>query len=411
MRSTALRKAADKRNQVKAYVEELKAFLDEHLPMLTDVASDLHAHPEIRFTEVYAARRLTFELEEHGFEVQRGYAGLDTAFVARWKTTDTSETTPTVGIFCEYDALEEIGHACGHNIIAASGLGAGLLLKSTLERDGNTAANLTIIGSPGEEGGAGKVPMIEAGVLDDIDAAIMIHPYGQDAVASASLARVALEVEFTGRASHAAAAPELGRNALDAATLTLNAIGLLRQQLRDDVRIHAIITDGGQAPNIIPEHAGIHAFIRCRDTDHLHQEVVPRVRRCIDGAAYATECEAEVKTPTPPYDALISNPVLVELADAAYRTLDRTPSVTDDVFGSTDMGNISQIIPAIHPMISLSEGLTPHTREFATAANGPAVQKTISDGAIILAATALSMFREPQILTDAQEAFTDTKTF
>src|SRR5699024_6356544 len=157
MRSTALSKAADKRNQVKAYVEELKAFLDEQLTMLTEVASDLHAHPEIRFTQVYAARRLTFNLEELGFAVQRAYAGLDTVFVARWITTYSSETTPTVSIFCEYDALEEICHACGHNIIAASGLGAGLLLKSTLERDGNTAANLTIIGSPGEEGGAGKV--------------------------------------------------------------------------------------------------------------------------------------------------------------------------------------------------------------------------------------------------------------
>src|SRR5699024_4888284 len=151
-----------------------------------------------------------------------------TAFVARWKTTDTSETTPTVGIFCEYDALEEIGHACGHNIIAASGLGAGLLLKSTLERDGNTAANLTIIGSPGEEGGAGKVPVIQPWVFDDSDAAIMIHPYGQDAVASASLARVTLELEFTRRASDAAAAPELGPNAIDAATLTLSALGLPR---------------------------------------------------------------------------------------------------------------------------------------------------------------------------------------
>ena len=409
MRCTVLRKATDKQQQVETHVEELKPFLKEHLPLLTDVASDLHAHPEIRFMEVYAARRLTLELEQHGFEVQRGYGGLETAFVARWNTTDSSETTPTVGIFCEYDALEEIGHACGHNIIAASGLGAGFLLKSALERNGNTAANLKIIGSPGEEGGAGKVPMIEAGVLDDVDIAIMIHPYGQDAVASASLARVALEVEFTGRASHAAAAPELGRNALDAATLTLNAIGLLRQQLRDDVRIHAIITNGGQAPNIIPEHAAIHAFVRCRDTYHLHQEVVPRVRKCIDGAAYATECQAEVNTATPAYDALISNPVLVELADAAYRTLGRTPVVSDDVFGSTDMGNVSQIVPAIHPMIRLGEELTPHTREFATAADGPSAQQTISDGAIILAATALSVFRDPQIAADAQEAFTRTK--
>lgn len=395
-----------RRNLVKNHVDELKTFLDEHLSTLTDVASDLHANPEIRFTEDYASRRLTHELEDHGFEVQRGYAGLETAFVARWHTADSSGKTPTVAIFCEYDALEEIGHACGHNIIAASGLGAGLLVKSALEASGDTAANLVIIGSPGEEGGAGKVPMIEDGVLDEVDLAIMVHPYGQDTINGLSLARMALEIEFTGRASHAAAAPELGRNALDAATLTLNAIGLLRQQLRDDVRIHAIITNGGQAPNIIPEHTGIHAFVRCRDTDYLHQEVIPRVRRCIDGAAYATECKAEVKSPVPAYDSLVSNPVLVEVADAAYRTLDRMPKEVGDVFGSTDMGNVSQIIPSIHPMISLGEGLTPHTRDFATAANGPYAEKTISDGALILAATALSIFRDPEIAADAHEAFT-----
>ncbi|GAB3267743.1 M20 family metallopeptidase [Arthrobacter pigmenti] len=385
-------------------VDEVKGKLSQHLPMLTDVAADIHANPEIRFTEVHAAKRLSKELESRGFSVERGFAGLETAFVGRWATSDADDDSPTIAIFCEYDALEGIGHACGHNIIAACGLGAGLLVKDALEAAPGTPAKVVVVGSPGEEGAAGKVPMIAGGVLDDIDLALMVHPTGEDQVNVSTLARVALDVSFKGRASHAAAAPELGRNALDAATLALNAIGLLRQQIPDGVRIHTIITDGGQAPNIIPEHTGLRAFVRAGDSDYLLSDIVPRVKKCIEGAAIATDCEATVEENTPPYLSLVSNPVLVEIADEAFRLLGRTPGEGGPV-GSTDMGNVSQQVPSIHPMICLSPGLTPHTREFASAAGGDAAAKTIADGAVILAATAMAAFREPEIVTAAKEAF------
>ncbi|MFC8799589.1 M20 family metallopeptidase [Promicromonospora sp. NPDC057138] len=388
---------------VAAIVEELRPLLDARRATLVDVAADLHAHPEIRFTEVHAAARLTAELDQAGFAVTRGYAGLDTAFVARWSTPD-ADGAPTIAVFCEYDALEGIGHACGHNIIAAAGLGAGLLVKDALEQT-PVAANLVVIGSPGEEGAAGKVPMIEAGVLDGVDLAIMVHPSGRNAIDGSSLSRIALDVDFDGRASHAAASPELGINALDAATLSLTAIGLLRQQLTDDVRVHAIIVDGGQAPNIIPEHASLRAFIRAQNRDHLLENVVPRVRACFEGAAVATGASVRAVENTPPYFSLVQNPTLVGLAADAYRALGREPQTGAPAGGSTDMGNVSQVVPAIHPMIELEPELTPHTREFAAAAAGPHAAAAITDGAAMLAAVALAAFRDTTIVERAQAEF------
>lgn len=186
--------------------EEITPQLQRILPTLEDVAQDLHSHPEIRFEEHHAARRLVAEARAAGFEVEAPYAGLDTAFVGRWSAPGSTETSPTIAVFCEFDALEEIGHACGHNIIAAAGLGAGMLIRQNLLQSG-TPGHLMLIGSPAEEGGGGKVPMIEAGVLDGVDLAMMVHPAGEDAVSATILSRVALDVSFTGRASHAAGAP------------------------------------------------------------------------------------------------------------------------------------------------------------------------------------------------------------
>jgi len=387
-----------------ATIAELRPLLDSRLTTLIDVAADLHAHPEIRFTETHAAARLTAELELGGFAVQRGYAGLETAFVGRWSTPTADDDSPTVAVFCEYDALEEIGHACGHNVIAASGLGAGLLVKAALEAS-PAPAHLVVIGSPGEEGAAGKVPMIEAGVLDGVDLAMMVHPSGVDAVRGSSLSRVALDVDFHGFAAHAAAAPERGRNALDAATLSLTAIGMLRQQLTDDVRIHAIITNGGQAPNIIPERASLRVFVRANEREHLLENVVPRVQACFEGAAIATGTTVEVAENTPAYFSLRSNPTLVEIAEAAYGALGRELEPDPTIVGSTDMGNVSHVVPSIHPMICLARDVAPHTREFAAAAGGPDAAKTIEDGALMLAATALTAFRDPQVVADAKAEF------
>lgn len=390
---------------VPALVDEARERLAAHLPTLVDVAADLHAHPEIRFTEVHAAARLTAELERAGFAVERGFAGLETAFVGRWSTADASEGTTTIAIFLEYDALEGIGHACGHNIIAAAGLGAAIAVREALLADGGAPAHLVVIGSPGEEGAAGKVPMIEHGVLDGIDLAMMVHPAGEDVAASSSLSRVALDVEFTGRASHAAAHPERGINALDASTLALTAIGLLRQQLPSDVRIHAIVTDGGQAPNIIPEHTAIRAFVRAEDRELLLQDVVPRVQACFHGAAIATGCEVLIEERTPPYFSLRPNPALAGLAEQALVALGRPPAVAPQMGGSTDMGNVSHVVPAIHPMLSLVPDCSPHTREFAEAAGGEAAEPVIADGAALLAAVALAAFRDPAVVAEAKATF------
>ncbi len=387
-------------------VDELRAGAAEREELLRDVARDLHEHPEIRFTEHHAAARLTKELEEAGFAVERGFAGLDTAFVGRWSTPDATSDTPTIAVFCEFDALEGIGHACGHNLIAAAGLGAGLILKDALEATTGTPANLVVVGSPGEEGAAGKVPMIEAGVLDGVDLAMMIHPAGSTYVNMTTLSRVALDIDFTGRASHAAASPHTGVNALDAATLSLTAIGLLRQQLTDDVRIHAIIVDGGQAPNIIPEHTSLRVFVRAGSRDHLLDDVVPRVRACFEGAAIATGCEVSIAENTPPYYSMVTNPVLGAIATDALSQLGRELATVEQGLGSTDMGNVSQVVPAIHPTISLGDGLVPHTREFAAAAaGGEDADAVIRDGALMLAATALAVFRDPSLAQQAASEF------
>lgn len=388
---------------ISALREEITPQLQRILPTLEDVAQDLHSHPEIRFEEHHAARRLVAEARAAGFEVEAPYAGLDTAFVGRWSAPGSTETSPTIAVFCEFDALEEIGHACGHNIIAAAGLGAGMLIRQNLLQSG-TPGHLMLIGSPAEEGGGGKVPMIEAGVLDGVDLAMMVHPAGEDAVSATILSRVALDVSFTGRASHAAGAPHRGRNALDAATLSLTAIGLLRQQLPDDARVHSIITDGGQAPNIIPEHTRLRVFVRSETRDALLEDILPRVEKCFEGAALATGCEVSISQPTPAYYSMITNPVLGALAEEVMAELGR-PVQEAGTLGSTDMGNVSHLVPSIHPLVSLGEGLVPHTREFAERAGSSDASAPIADGAALLAITALAAYRDTSVVEQAQRAF------
>ena len=387
-------------------VRALRGHVGAVLPLLRDVADDIHAHPEVRFTEHHAAARLSAELERQGFEVVREYARMPTAFTGRWSSPGVlpGAKAPTVAIFCEFDALEGIGHACGHNLIAASGLGAAFALKTWL-MEATTPATLLVVGSPGEEGGAGKVPMIEAGVLEGVDVAVMIHPGAVDCVDMQSLSRVARDIGFTGRASHAAAAPEKGVNALDAATLTLTAIGLLRQQLPADARVHAVVVDGGQVPNIIPETSAIRMFIRSPDQAVLLSDLVPRVEACAHGAAIATGCEVTIEERTPPYSAMVQNPVLAGLAEEAFALLGRVNQPDNGTSGSTDMGNVSWLVPSLHPKIQLQPDVVPHTREFAAAAGSEAATKTIADGAVVLAATAARVLAEPALLAEIAAAF------
>lgn len=377
---------------------------------LIEIAEDIHAHPEIRWEERHASALLADELEGEGFAVERGFAGLETAFVARWSTEGADADAPTIAFFCEYDALEGIGHACGHNIIAAAGLGGALLTRDALVSGGvhglpTAAVHLLVVGSPAEEGAAGKVPMIEAGVLDGVDAAMMVHPSGYNETGFAAMGRVAMDVEFQGRASHAAATPHDGVNALDAATLSLTAIGLLRQQLKDGARVHAIVTNGGQAPNIIPESAGVRVFVRSLEKDYLLDTLVPKVRACFEGAAIATGCTVEITSPTPAYSTMRNNPVLAGLAGEAFAAVGREEPSAASFGASTDMGNVSHLVPAMHPMLELEHGIANHTREFTAAARGERADAATVDGALVLAATALELLARPELIGEARRAF------
>ncbi|WP_405433656.1 M20 family metallopeptidase [Micromonospora sp. NBC_00617] len=383
----------------------LRDRLEKLTELLLGVSHDIHAHPEVGFEEVRSSELLASALKEHGFRVQKPLAGLETAFLG---TFDTGRPGPRVAVFCEYDALPEIGHGCGHNVIASAGLGAALLTKELLVTE-EVGGTLLVVGSPAEEGGGGKVPIINAGVLDGVDAAMMLHPSGENLSAMRTLSRASMEVRFTGKAAHAAVSPHQGVNALDAAVLTLNAIALLRQQVTPDVRIHAIITDGGQAHNIIPERAVVVISVRSEDPRFLLESLRPRVENCVRGAALATGAQADIKHIDPPYLSIAPNPVLEQIVDDAYRRIGRvTEPHREEVFpGSTDMGNVSQVVPSIHPNIEIVPGLTMHSRQATELVGGEHGDKAVLDGAMMLAMTASALFRAPGLVDGMKAEFTE----
>jgi amidohydrolase len=380
---------------------DLTARVDARAAELIALSHDIHDHPELRFAEHHASERLVAALAEARFTTTTGVAALPTAFRAE-RVFGTGG--PTIAIFCEFDALPEIGHACGHNIIATAGLGAALAVAERLDELGGNG-KLVVLGSPGEEGGGGKVLMAGAGELSDVDIAVMVHPAGFDAVSRTNLGRVSLEAVFTGRASHAAAAPEHGLNALDAATLLLVAIGLLRQQLRTDSRLHANLVEGGDAINVIPERSRVKLFIRSPDVGYLRGRLFEALRDCVRGAAIATGTTYELSEVAPAYDPVRTNPVLADLATQAFAALGRPidpVTGTSGNAGSTDMGNVSQLVPAIHPYICVTPGLAIHTRDFAAAARATDGDRAVRDGASLLAITVAALFDHPQLVEQAK---------
>ncbi|UNN01192.1 M20 family metallopeptidase [Rhodococcus opacus] len=383
-----------------------RKFLEENADGLLDISHEIHANPEIRFEETAASALLVSKLEEAGFAIQLGVGGLPTAFLAEYGSASDG---PTIAFFLEYDALEEIGHACGHNVIATIGLGAAMTVQSWMRDHGRAVGRLLVVGSPGEEGGGGKQYLIKAGCLDGIDAALMMHPSGENLSCMTTLGRVALDFEFTGKAAHAAVTPHHGVNALDAAVLTLNAIGLLRQQLPSDVRVHAIVLEGGEAPNVIPEKSVLRAYIRAADTRALVDDLQPRVENCARGAAIATGTQVSIIQQSPTYAALQPNAVLGDLVERNFaRVGRRTEPPRTEVFpGSTDMGNVSQIIPSIHPNIEFVPGLGMHTREAAEYAGAPEGDKAVLDGSLILAMTASQLFSNHRLVGQVKAAFSE----
>ena len=364
----------------RAIVERVDAMEDQ----LADIASELYHNPELPLQEYRASDLLAQTLESGGFAVERKIAGMDTAFRAAWGTG-----SPEIAILAEMDALPKMGHACGHNVIAAAAVGAGLALRQVLPED---AARVVVLGTPAEEIGYGKVEMIRAGVFDSVDFAMMVHPSSKRYVVRGYLGLAKLRFTFLGRAAHAAAYPEEGINALDAVIQTFNAINALRQQLRQDVRVHGIITEGGTAPNIIPERATCHFYVRADDLQELAM-VRERVNACAEGAALATGCRLEQEA-----DPRVLAPLRINMAFSAlyagqlkFLGLEEMTVPVDKNRGSSDIGNVSQVVPTIHPHVPLGDGLHIHTAEFARATISPKGREAVLEGAKALALTALEL--------------------
>ncbi len=382
-------------------IDEVNARRDE----LIRVADTIHAHPEIAFEEFESAALLSNTLGGNGFALERAVAGLETAFVATFRGR---EGGPTVALLAEYDALPGLGHACGHNLIGTAAVGAGLAMKAVLPE---LAGTIQVIGTPAEESGGGKAIMVDAGIFDDVDAAMTMHPAGRNLIGRLSLTVYPISVEFFGKAAHAASAPDLGINALDAVIQTFNNINALRQHLRDDARIHGIITHGGDAANIVPAYAAAQFLVRAADTPYA-AEILEKVRACAKGAAQATGARLEFQQTGPRYDARMPNPVLMRLAKANMEALGLEVEVAtgNERMGSSDIGNVSQVIPAIHPYIAIGpEDMVGHTPEVREAAASPAGHEGMLNAAKTMAMTAVDLLAEPSNLLEARKAFQEQK--
>ncbi len=381
---------------IEAARQRVRQEVDRLAPRLWEVAQAIHARPELLYEERYAAGLLAGELG-----VETGAYGVETAFELR---VDDGYG-PCVAILCEYDALPGIGHGCGHNLIAAAGLGAGLAAAAVVREAGG---RLRVLGTPAEEGGGGKIRLIDAGAFEGVDAAMMVHPAGLDLSEPDVIAIATWRVEYQGVGAHAAAFPERGRNALDAAVLGYNAVAALRQHIAHDERIHGVFLKAGEKPNIVPDHTVAEWYVRSPTLDSL-QTLKERVLACLAGGAAAAGCEMAVTPTAPEYSQLHTSAPLIERYRRNSESLGRpvaTPDHHRKVTCSTDMGNVSLVVPSIHPLVAVSPPeVALHTAGFAAWAASPEGETGMRDGATALALTAVDVWLEPGTAEEIRAAF------
>jgi amidohydrolase len=382
-------------------LEEVKKRLadevDRRAEVLVNVSHQIHAHPELNYQEHFAHDLLTDVLAGEGLAVTRRAAGVDTAFLATAGTTG-----PTIAVLCEYDALPAIGHACGHNVIAAAGLGAGLAAAALAEELGG---RVVVMGTPAEEGGGGKVKLIDAGAFSGVDAALMVHPADADLTAMDVIAVQEVAVTYRGEAAHAAAFPHRGRNALDALVLGYVNVAALRQHIAPGERIHGIVVKGGDKPNIVPSLTEAEWMVRSPTLARLAR-LKERFTACLQAGADAAGCTVELVWRDPAYADMVDNGVIGELYRVNAGDLGRQvvpPTLGGKVVGSTDMGNVSYVVPSIHPMIRVAPpGVPIHTPEFATYAGGEAGDAAVLDGAKAMAFTVADLWLDGDVLATAR---------
>ena len=375
--------------------------IDSHSSDLLELSHRIHAKPELAFNEVEASGNIAAFLAEHGLSVQRAVYGLDTALEAEF-----GDGGPTVALCAEYDALPGIGHACGHNLIATASVGATLALFSFRDE---LPGCVRFLGTPAEEDGGGKELMLRAGAFEGVDAAMVVHPAGVNLESMPCIARTGVKATYHGRTAHASASPELGINALDALVVAYQSIGALRQHIGSDERIHGIITDGGQAANVVPERAAGHFYVRAGDARKLGA-LKERVSGCFEAGAKATGARLELAWDDVDYLDLKRNPPLEEAfrqnAERLGREFIPMELLPPGIAGSTDMGNVSYAVPSIHPMIAAAPiDVTIHNPKFTEYAKDAGGDAAAIDGAKALAMTTLDYLFDEELRDESRRAF------
>jgi amidohydrolase len=373
--------------------------VDLHRAQLIELSLKIHANPEIGFKEEKASTWLTTYLEKNAFRIKRGLADLPTAFKATY-----GKGSPVIALLAEYDALPEVGHACGHNIIAVSAVGAAIASKAAID---NCAGTIMVIGTPAEELFGGKVLMLNKGVFDGIDAAMIVHPGVRNIVVIEALACINLTIEFHGKSAHAAAYPEQGINALEAMILSFNALNSLRQHVKDSSRIHGIITNGGEAANVVPAYTKAEILVRAKDINYL-DELKQKVLDCFIGASIASGARLEYKWADNFYAPMNNNMTLAQLFSKNLEYLGRRvePFELRFGFGSTDMGNVSQNVPSIHPEIAIAPlGTLLHSGDFARAAASEAASDGLIDAAKTMAMTIIDLLIDKENIVKVKKEF------
>lgn len=379
--------------------------IDSYSTELYDLSHKIWQKPELGYEEHYAHEVLTAFLESKGFQVERHYS-LKTGF----KADNGSNNGPTVAILCEYDALPEVGHGCGHNLIAESGIAAGLGIKEALE--GSSLGRVVVMGTPAEEGEGGKIDMIRAGCFKGIDFCLMIHPgtYNVAFYKCQTLSQV--KVTYHGKSAHAVGAPHKGINALDAAVTAYNNISVLRQQIKPTWSVHGIFTDAGKKPSVIPDRAELQYFVRTttnRDADNFKT----KIQACFEGAALATGCTVDIKWLPNSFAAIETNSVLANLYQKHAESLGETFASREEqesiIDGSTDMGNVTLEVPGIHPLYCIEAGIPCHSHEFRVSAGTQVAHEKTLKAAKAIARTALDVLCNPQLLEDARKEFNTMK--
>lgn len=383
---------------------QISQFIDTNAKIYQDISLAIHAKPEVSDFEYFASQTLSEQLKKEGFEIELPAAGHRTGFAATYKS---NKLGPTVVFLAEYDALAGLGHGCGHNVFGATSSLAGAALKSIVDQIGG---EVRVYGTPGEEGGqngSAKGSFVKKGYLKDVDFALCVHPGSgsEDGLSTRNYACAPVDIEFWGKPAHAAGCPQDGINALDAQILTYAAIGVLRQQLTDRIRIHGVIVEGGTAPNVIPEYTKAKYYIRAADIDTLH-ELYEKVENIVKGSALQTGCTSSMKL----YQNLVENMVLTPSLDAIYEKyiteLGNTVKHVEDVVmpGSSDVGNISQVVPTIQPHISITDvQIAGHSQDMVNASCSQKAMDAIVKGAKALAFTALELFENPEELVKVKE--------